>query len=305
MTTTSSNNNAQVGSQFFHPALARFRAGGAVKENGGGVPFEANIFLVYAGVLMVGGWVFHTLGGDFVHASKLDKIYYASSIIEAFGLMSLLLKIGRDKSVAGLSGKTMVAYGCEYFLRTLVLTVQGGVSSLTTLSFEFLDILALLMALRVLYCIFVKHRDTYQQEDDRFPVHYLLIACVLLPMVLEGDAKMGPLKNYIWNVCLYLEMTALLPQVYMIAQAGVGVEALVSHFVAATTCSRLLDVVYWYHGFAMLAPLHGGFNFSGWLVVGCHIGHALLLGDFMYYYLKFRLVGKGGMMSEMPEGAMV
>ena len=107
-----------------------------------------------------------------------------------------------------------------------------------------MDILALAMALWVLYGIFWKHRETYQEDADTFPVQYLIVVCLSMPMLLAADVGMGSVKNYMWTACLYLEMTALLPQVHMIVEAGSGVEALVSHFVAATTCSRLVDVAY-------------------------------------------------------------
>merc|ERR1719386_74275 len=119
-------------------------------------------------------------------------------------------------------------------------------------------------------------------------VRYVVPACVLLALCLHPDLKQGYAYNLSWTICLYLDTLALMPQVYMMSRAGDQVEAPIAHFVAATAFSRFLDVVYWYYGFNMVAPRGGGFNFSGYLIMVAHGFGCLLLGDFVYYYLKSR-----------------
>merc|ERR1719498_508264 len=204
--------------------------------------------------------------------ARLNRLVHLSAAVEQFGLVSLLAKIALSRSVAGLSGKTMMVYLGEYTLRFAV-TCE--------FSFDFSEViyfLAVLEVLAVLYCVFRRNRDTYEAEHDAFPVHYQLPGCLLMPALMEADVHLGLVRDYLWNACLWLEITALLPQVYMIARAKAPVDALLSHFVAATATSRAVDLFYWYFAIGLVAPA-SGFNFSGLLIVLCHVTHALLLAE--------------------------
>ena len=65
----------------------------------------------------------------------------------------------------------MIQYGVAYFLRMLCIQASFSFAALREWSFEFLDILAWLMALRVIWAIFrgsKELRDTYNAEDRNF-----------------------------------------------------------------------------------------------------------------------------------------
>merc|ERR1719258_762804 len=78
----------------------------------------------------------------------------------------------------------------------------------------------------------------------------------------------------------------MLPQLAMMSKIRGEIEALTSHFVGATALSRAVTLIFWYHGFAELAPLDGSFNLAGWAILAAHVLQVLLLCDFLFYYIR-------------------
>merc|ERR1719326_2437852 len=83
-------------------------------------------------------------------------------------------------------------------------------------------------------------------------------------------------------------MFAMMPQLWMVAkiQAGAEVEALNAHYIATIAASRAVSLYFWVHAYREFAPKNGGFNTTGWAIMGAHIIQCLLLVDFMFYYVK-------------------
>jgi len=248
-------------------------------------------FVVYICFLMLGSWLYHQLGGSFSKASFDDVMGYASSIAEAFGLLLVRRKIQRQGSVAGVSGMTMVMYAVVYFLREILLLPPLTLEALDMWAVEVVYLTSLLMVLDILRSIFVTYRSSYQEEWDLLRVKYLIPACIVFAAVLHPSFREGAWYSFCWTACLYLDVLALMPQVVMMSRSGGKVSAPISHFVAATAVSRLVDLWFWIHNFDMVGEYGpNDFHFSGWLIIFFHVVHLLLVADFMYYYLKARLV---------------
>lgn len=270
----------------------------AAAAHGKALKAVMNVALTYAAVLFGGNVLYRYLSGILGHTNPMDFLSYLSSAVETLGLLALIIRINLHKSVAGLSGKTMLQYGLAYFLR--MLCVQDLL--MMQWSFEILDVMAWIMVMFVVWAVFCSPvRSTYNEEEDAFPQGRLVLGCLLLACIcrLLGlmDMQIGQCRSFMWTACLFLETSALLPQVWMIAKMGVRVEALTSHFVAATALSRMLDVGFWYYAWSIVAPRDGGFNCTGSVILFCHLVHAVLLCDFMYHYLKLRI--SKGMMEAM------
>merc|ERR1719426_569978 len=101
------------------------------------------------------------------------------------------------------------------------------------------------------------------------------------------------------TTALYIDVVAMAPQLVLISKIRGEVEALTSHFVAATALSRLTSLIFWYHGFAELAPLDGSFNLAGWAIIAAHVLQVLLLGDFLFYYIR-AVLKTGSARFELP-----
>merc|ERR1719453_1826428 len=148
------------------------------------------------------------------------------------------------------------------------------------------------MVLDVVYSVFVTYHKSYQEDLDILHVKYLIPACIMIATVLHPQFPQGTLFSFCWTTYLYLDCLALMPQVVMMTRGAGKVEAPVSHFVAATALSRVMDLSFWYYDFDLGAQGYfHGFNYSGWLIVFWHVLNLLIVADFMYYYLKARFSG--------------
>lgn len=247
-------------------------------------------FMVYTCFLLVGTWLYHYCGGSFREASAEDLMGYASAIAEAFGLLMLRRKIQNQDGVAGVSGMTMVMYAVAYSLREVLLLPKQN--SVDEWAVEALSMSSLLIVLDVLSSVFIKYKNSYQEDLDVLNCKYLIPACVSLAMILHPSFQEGPWYSFFWTTCLYVDVMALMPQVVMMGKGNGKVSAPISHFVAATAVSRTVDLSFWFRNFELVGDYEPNeFHFSGWLIIFFHILHLALVADFLYYYLKARLSG--------------
>jgi len=263
----------------------------------------------YISFLALGGILFSMCGG--LRTAKIkDILTIASPILEGFGLVILQMKIRHHASVRGISLMTMIMYVLVYSLRGVAAFPLPG-----TLSWYFADswavfallVASLVLVLDILRTMCITYRSTYQSEFDVLKIQNIVVGCVVLAAVLHPSFMQGALFSYLWTTCLYLDVSALLPQVVMMAHGGGLVEAPISHFVAATALSRTVDLWWWYCGFDIGPQGYIlGFNFSGWLIMIVHIFGLLVVADFMYYYVKARCSGQALTKDlELPEHAVV
>jgi len=273
-------------------ALSAFSLNGVTKKRF--AKMSKNPFVVYACFLLVVSIVHYSLGGNFIHAEAQTQLTMISAIAENIGLLALRRKIQQKKSVAGISGMTMSMYAVVYVLRCLVLVPAFTWTELDEWTQCVLAFASLLMVLDVRKSVFVTYRSTYQEELDVLDIKYLVPALMVLALVLHPDFSMrgsGAFFTMAWTSCLYVDVMALMPQVVMMAKGGGTVDAMISHFVAATVVSRLFDLAFWWcAGFAWISQ-PDTFNFSGWLIIAMHVIHLLLVADFMYYHVKAYFCG--------------
>jgi len=237
--------------------------------------------------------VFHAIGGSLMLTTSRDMLGYISGIAENVGLLSLRYKITRQKSVKGISGGTITMYALVYLIRLMVVLPPLQLDAIDEWGVKVLSFVSLLLVLDVRRSVFSTYEKSYQKDLDVLPIKYLIPGCVGLAAILHPALQEGLFFSFSWASCLYLDVLALMPQVVMMSKNGGKVEALLSHFVAATAMSRLFDLGFWYYAFDMIGSQGyiGEFNFSGWLIVFWHVVHILLVADFMYYHAKARLSG--------------
>jgi len=250
-------------------------------------------FSPYVCLLMVGFILYTYLGGSLKSCSNMELLAYASTIAEGLGLLVLRMKINRKGSVAGISGNSMTMFALTYTVRLWQLWPRASGRLLEKFAVESLSLISLLMVLDTLICVCLTYRKSYQEDLDVLRVRYLVPYCFIAALFIHPTFIRGFFYSYFWTLEFYLETVSLLPQVVMMAQSDGKVSAPISHFVAATTLSRSIDLWWWFRGGIDLGPqgYFYGFNFSGWLIVVGHVFGLLLAADFMYYYLKARLFG--------------
>merc|ERR1719214_478154 len=213
-----------------------------------------------------------------------------SAGLQCLGFVLLALKVQKQRSTTGLSGKMLIMYAltlCFRLSSTLHLNGYLPVDQTGDWAYQAIEICSLALTAYLMRCAFVTHRATYQEQQDSLPVKLqnMVMGCFIFAVLIHPNLDRWTFFDIMWTTGCYLETLSMLPQLWMLSKIG-EVEALASHFVVLSVLARVCSLLFWYHGFAELRPAHGGFNFSGWGVMGAHVAQLLLSCDFVFLYLK-------------------
>jgi len=212
-----------------------------------------------------------------------------SSAVQCLGFFLLALKVKQQKSVAGLSRRTMEMYVIFFVFRLTSTLFKNGYLPIDRSGdwvYQLGDIGSLVIVLNLLYTMCRTHKDTYQSEFDTLEIFKFIPACVVLALCFHGDLNNSRFFDTVWTISLFLDTISLLPQLWMLTKVGGKVDLLTSHFVALMVISRLLSFAFWVYGYKELVPLKGGANIAGYTILISHSVQILLCADFMYYYVK-------------------
>jgi ER lumen protein retaining receptor len=208
----------------------------------------------------------------------------------------LAVKVIQQQSVSGVSAKALQCHAVVYIARLSSTTWLKGylpMDGTGSWLYQLIDAMSLAMVLVLLYHVFRRYRATYSAEQDDFEIGYLLGVCLILAVVFHPNLNRRPFFDVMWTFALYVDMVAMMPQLWVITKLGVGakIELLNGHYIMAIAASRAVSLYFWVYGFVEFAPKDGSFNFTGWAIMGAHIIQMLLLLDFMYYYVKACIIG--------------
>jgi hypothetical protein len=202
----------------------------------------------------------------------------------------LALQVLLTGSVSGISAKALLldalALSCR-LSSTLWLNGYLPVDASGDYMYQAFDILSLGIVGWLLQQIFVVRSRSYQAEEDSFSIMPLVVGSFVLAAILHGSMNSRPLFDTLWMAGLFLSSITVLPQLWLITRTGGRVEALTSHHIAAMAFSSAMGGIMWHarnditcHEWVM------GFNHAIWAILGAHLLHMVLLGDFAYYYIK-------------------
>merc|ERR1719375_2101683 len=129
----------------------------------------------------------------------------------------------------------------------------------------------------ILFSIFVKHKASYQSQDDTLDLKNIIMGAVALAIVLHPDLIDWAPFDILWTVHLYVDAIAMVPQLWMISKAGGKVNGLTAHYIAATLLSNILSGVFWFLASSSLEVENGSFNMGALSVNGAHVVQLFLL----------------------------
>lgn len=214
-----------------------------------------------------------------------------SGCVQTLAFFLLLHKIRVQKSVAGISSKTLQVYIFVLVFRLSSTLIKNGylpVDRTGDWIYQASDISSLLLVFQLLFFIHKKYRNTYQDELDTMPIYKILPAFALLGCSFHGNLNHSPFFDSVWTISMWFDTIAMLPQLWMLVAKGGEVEALTSNYVALIFMSRVMAFWFWFTGMPELAPKDGGINLVGYMIVGAHATQALLSADFMYHYFMWQ-----------------
>jgi len=255
------------------------------------VGVSSNALMAWVGFAVLGLWVYHEIAGK-----KFTAILTLSVIAQALSFVLLQVQISTNRSVAGISGKSIIMHAAKLCCRlgtTLFLDGYLPTDKSGDFLYQACDIVSLLLVLHILFCIHVSHKDSYQAAEDTLEIRNWMLGAFLLAVFIHPSLNNWTAMDIVWTTHLYIDAVAMVPQLWMLSKAGGRVEGLTAHYIAATLLSSLLSFLFWFYAGAELATKgHDGINIKGLAVNGAHIVQVLLLLDYGYFYAKACLQGQ-------------
>jgi hypothetical protein len=184
--------------------------------------------------------------GDF------SSIYTLGIAVQCLAFYLLNAKVDQQKSVSGISAKTLQVYVLVFVCRLTSTLMRNGylpVDQSGDWVFQTADILSLIMTVKLLKRMYTSHRATYQEEYDTFDVMRLVPPCIVLAMCVHGHLNGCPIFDTAWTTAMNLDAIAMLPQLWMLAKIGGEVDGMTSHFVVSLAFSRLCAFTFWVYGY--------------------------------------------------------
>lgn len=243
---------------------------------------------------IVGTWlmvVYHHLSDQ-----DFSMVLTLSSLTQFTGFVLLALKVRWAKSAAGLSSKTLEMYFIFLCTRLASTTFKNGYLPIDRSGdwvYQSGDAMSAVVVLHLLYVMHKTYGVTYQAQHDTLDVFKAVPACMFLAFFLKGDLNSSQFFDWIWTCSLFFDTISMLPQLWMMTKAGGQVDGMTAHYVVALMVSRLFATLFWWHGYEELHVEGRMFNRTGYTVFGAHVLQLVFCADFLYYYGKGILAGRG------------
>jgi hypothetical protein len=241
--------------------------------------------LIYTLFLAVAYFVYHLIAeGEFSSVLTISAIFQCL----AFSLLGVQALTG---SVSGISAKSLQLDAMAFVCRLSATSwLEGYIPNDATgdYLYQCFDGLSLCMVIWLLYRVLRSQKESYEAEEDGLNVAPFAIGSFILAALLHADLNDNPLFDTLWMCSLFVNAVAVVPQLWMMARRKQSVPALISHFVAVMGISRVLTGTYMWHGYDEITcePWFGQFNHAAPAILGTHVVHLILLGDFFYFYVK-------------------
>jgi hypothetical protein len=213
--------------------------------------------------------------------------------IQCLGFATLVAKAQWQKSMSGISLKTLQIYAVVLSLRLLTTLTFGGylpVDRSGDFVYQTADLISLGCVLSLLSMLNGQYKSTYQDWCDTMEIQRLIPGCIVFAVFIHGNLNANFLFDTLWTLSMNMDTIALLPQLWMLSKLG-EVEVMTSHFVFALILSRTCSFAFWYYGYKELGRGRGP-NLAGYQLLAAHALQLLLSLDFAYYYIVARIKGR-------------
>jgi ER lumen protein retaining receptor len=249
-----------------------------------------NVYL-WAGFFTASLFIYFLMsGGDF----SFLMTYGALARMFGFGILNV--KTWKSQRATGVSIKTLQLYCLVFFFRLTSITRHEGYLPYDKSGdwlYHVIELAALLFTGGALYGCMMPFKSTYQSDLDRFgefkvpPGYgalYLAVPVFLIAIFIHPNLNADFVSDTAWTYAMYLESTALIPQLYMFQKQASGVvELLTAHFVAALGFGRLMEFFFWIYSYHELANSSGS-RLPGYLALLSQFIQLVLMVDFFWYY---------------------
>lgn len=238
----------------------------------------------WTGMFLLVFVVYHLFSdGDFSFLMTL------SSLISTFSFLMVLLKIESSKSCSGVSRQMLECYVLLIFARLCSIIPFEGYLPYDRSGdwlYQTLECLSLFLSAAAVYLCRVKYVSSYQSEGDTVSWLYLAGPSFVLAVLFHPSLNAFMPADVAWTFALYLEAIAVLPQLFMFQKQG-KVEPFTSHFLAGQALSQAISFIFWVSSYSELnGPQNSIRSYVGLWVIGMQFLQLVLMGDFIYHYVR-------------------
>lgn len=237
-------------------------------------------------------WLFSS--GDFSFLLTL------SSLVSMFSFLMVALKIESGRTVRGVSLKMMECYIAIFFGRLIAIIPFEGYLPFDKSGdwlYQVCEAMGLCLAGTIVYFCRARYAATYDPNTDTFNHFWLMLGALVIALIFHPNLNNFLPSDICWAFALYLESVAVLCQLFMFMKEGQA-QSHTSHFLAAQALSKLMSFIFWASSFSELSnPNHYIKAFVGNWVVGMQLVQLVVMGDFIYHYI--RCIRKGIPVSQL------
>jgi len=246
----------------------------------------STLLIAYGVFILSAGTVWHLVADG-----AFSSILTMSVMVQCLAVVLLALQMVSTDSASGISARALsldaLAICCR-LSSTLWLNGYLPVDASGDYVIQTVDICSLGVIAWLLHQILVVKRHSYQEEGDCMPALPIAVVALALAALLHGSMNARPVFDTLWLASVFISAVAVLPQLWLVTKTGGCIEALTSHYITAMAVSRVLSGMFMWHAFKDITCIAwiAGFNHTSWAILAAHFLHMLLLGDFVYYYVK-------------------
>lgn len=256
---------------------------------------KTEMFKVWSGfaVFVLAIW-FMFSSGDFSFLLTL------SSIVSMFSFIMVVVKIESARSVKGVSLKMMECYIIVFFGRLCAIVPFEGYLPFDKSGdwlYQLCEFVGMCLAGVIVFMCRVKYPGEYNVGTDTFHHLWLILPCLAVSLIFHPNLNNFLPSDIAWAFALYLESVAVLPQLFQFMKEGKA-QPHTSHFLFAQAVAKVLSFIFWASSFSELSnPNHYIKSFVGNWVVAMQLVQLLVMGDFIYHYI--RCISKGIPVSDL------
>jgi len=212
-----------------------------------------------------------------------------SSLIGMFSFLMVVYKIEISKSCAGVSLKMIECYLVLIFARLCSIIPFEGYLPYDRSGdwlYQTVEGISFCLAGSIVYLCRYRYKDTYDPSADTLNHLFLIIPSAALALLFHPSLNAFMPADVSWTFALYLESVCVLPQLFMFQKEG-KVEPFTTHFLAGQALSKVLSFIFWISSYSELNdPTKTLKSFVGVWVIVMQIVQLIVMGDFIYHYIR-------------------
>jgi len=236
----------------------------------------------------------------FLSSGHLSFLLTLSSLVSMFSFLLVAMAIVRSGSVAGISLKMMECYVAIFAFRLCCIIPFVEYLPIDTTGdwlYHIGEVAGLVISVFIVCCCRFWYKSTYDPNTDTVQQQWLVLPVLAASLIVHPHLTVFFPADVAWTFALYLECVSVLPQLFMFTKEC-KTQSHTSHFLAAQALSRLFSFMFWAVCFTDLAdPDHHINQYVGHWVVGMQLLQLVIMGDFVYHYI--RCIQKGIPLEDM------